>query len=80
MSTILDQDIAYLAGVGPRRKEILQKELGIATFGDLLEYFPYKYVDRSRVYRISELSADMPFVQLMGRILSFEEFSMGARK
>ncbi|MBQ2060355.1 MAG: hypothetical protein II491_03690, partial [Prevotella sp.] len=47
MSTILDQDIAYLAGVGPRRKEILQKELGIATFGDLLEYFPYKYVDRS---------------------------------
>ena len=80
MSTILDQDIAYLAGVGPRRKDILQKELGIATFGDLLEYFPYKYVDRSRVYRISELSADMPFVQLMGRILSFEEFSMGARK
>ena len=80
MSTILDQDIAYLAGVGPRRKEILQKELGIATFDDLLEYFPYKYVDRSRVYRISELSADMPFVQLMGRILSFEEFSMGARK
>ena len=58
----------------------MQKELGIATFGDLLEYFPYKYVDRSRVYRISELSADMPFVQLMGRILSFEEFSMGARK
>ncbi len=80
MSTILDQDIAYLAGVGPRRKDILQKELGIATFGDLLEYFPYKYVDRSRVYRISELSTDMPFVQLMGRILSFEEFSMGARK
>ena len=80
MLDILDQDIKYLTGVGPRRSEILSKELGINTYGDLLEYYPYKYVDRSRIYHISELSADMPCVQLKGRILSFEEFEQGRRK
>ena len=80
MLDILDQDIKFLTGVGPRRSEILSKELGISTYGDLLEYYPYKYVDRSRLYHISELSADMPFVQLKGRILSFEEFEQGRRK
>lgn len=80
MSSILDQDIMYLSGVGPRRKEILSKELNIRTFGDLLQYYPYKYVDRSRIYTIAELRGDMPFVQIKGRILSFEEFAMGARK
>ena len=70
----------YLPGVGPRRKEILSKELGISTYRDLLEYYPYKYVDRSRIYRIAEISPDMPFVQIRGRILSFEETTLGARK
>ena len=70
----------YLPGVGPKRKEILSKELGISSWGDLLEYYPYKYVDRSRLYTINELSADMPFVQIKGRILSFEEVQMSARK
>lgn len=77
---ILSQDIMYLPGVGPHRKEILGKELGIHTYRDLLEYFPYKYVDRTKLYLISELSQDMPFVQLKGRILSFEETEMGKRK
>ena len=77
---ILDQNIKYLPGVGPRRTEILQKELGISTWGQLLEHYPYKYVDRSRLYTIAELRGDMPFVQLKGRILSFEEFPMGPRK
>lgn len=57
---ILSQDIMYLPGVGPQRKEILSKELGISTWRDLIENFPYKYVDRSRIYTIRELSADMP--------------------
>ena len=56
MYDILHQDIKYLPGVGPRRKDILSKELGINTFGDLLEYYPYKYVDRSKIYQISELT------------------------
>lgn len=80
MLDILDQDIMYLPGVGPRRKDILSKELGIKTYRDLLEYYPYKYIDRTKVYLISELSQDMPFVQIKGKILSFEEYDMGRRK
>ena len=70
----------YLPGVGPNRKKMLSQELGIETFGDLLEYYPYKHVDRSRLYSIPELTGDMPFVQVKGRILSFETFKMSARK
>lgn len=80
MLDILDQDIQYLPGVGPKKRDILQKELGIVTISDLLEYYPYKYVDRSKVYSIAELHGDMPFVQICGRILSFEEFASGTRK
>lgn len=80
MTSILSQDIKYLTGVGPKRKEILEKELQISTWGDLLEYYPYKYVDRSRIYRVGELRGDLPFVQLKGKILSFEEFAMGAHR
>lgn len=80
MGNILDQDIMYLTGVGPQRKALLSKELGIETYGDLLSYYPYKYVDRSRVYAINELNSEMPFVQIKGRILSYEQFEMGGRK
>ena len=80
MLNILDQDVMYLPGVGPKKKEILSKELGIQTWRDLLEHFPYKYVDRSRIYRISEISGDMPFVQIRGRMLGYDEYAMGARK
>ena len=80
MTDILQQDIMYVPGVGPRRKDILKRELGIETVGDLLEYFPYKYVDRSKVYRIGEFAGEMPFVQVKAQILGFEEFDMGPRK
>lgn len=80
MLNILDQDVMYLPGVGPKKKEILSKELGIQTWRDLLEHFPYKYVDRSRIYRISEISGDMPFVQIRGHMLGYDEYAMGARK
>ena len=77
---ILDQDVKFLPGVGPNRKKMLSNELGIETFGDLLEYYPYKYVDRSKVYTIHELTGDMPYVQVVGQILSFETYPMGPRK
>lgn len=80
MDNILQQDIMFLPGVGPHRKEILEKELGIKSWADLLEYYPYKYIDRSRIYTISELNADMPFVQIKATILSYEEFDKGPRK
>ena len=80
MQGILCQDIMYLPGVGPNRKKLLNEELGIKTFGDLLGYFPYKYVDRSRLYSISELNSEMPYVQVRGRILSYETFENGPRR
>ncbi len=80
MTDILQQDIMYLPGVGPRRKKMLSQELGIETYGDLLEYYPYKHVDRTKVYTVRELTGDMPFVQVVGHILSFETFQMGPRK
>ena len=79
MSSILDQDIQFLPSVGTKTKEILSKELGIRSYGDLLEYYPYKYVDRSKIFHISELTSDMPFVQLNGKILSYEEVDIGKR-
>ena len=69
-----------MPGVGPNRKKMLSNELGIETYGDLLEYYPYKYVDRSKVYTIHELTGDMPYVQVVGHILSFETFVMSSRK
>ena len=80
MTDILQQDIQYLPGVGPQRKKMLNEELGIITYGDLLQYFPYKHVDRSRLYSIRELTGDMPFVQVKGYILSFANFKMSTRK
>ena len=77
---ILSQDIQFLPGVGPNRKKILGEELGIHTYGDLINTYPYKYVDRSKVYTVHELTGDMPFVQIVGKILSFETFQMGPRK
>ena len=79
MSSILDQDIQFLPSVGTKTKEILSKELGIRSYGDLLEYYPYKYIDRSKIFHISELTSDMPFVQLKGKILSYEEVDIGKR-
>ena len=79
MPDLLDQDIMYAPGVGPKRKEILSKELGISTFGQLLEYYPYKYIDRRRIYLTTELLESMSYIQLKGRILSFESFDMGRR-
>lgn len=72
-----DTDIKYLHGVGPHRAELLEKELGIKTMGDLLSYYPYRYVDRTKIYRISEIDGNMPYVQLAGRILSMEEAGEG---
>ena len=80
MSSILDQDIMYLPGVGPKKKTLLANELGVNSWRDLLETYPYKYVDRSKIYHIDELNGQMPFVQIKGKILSFEEFTTSPRK
>ena len=79
-TTFLDKELIYLPGIGPKRAELLQKELGLKTWEDLLYYFPYKHIDRSRLYRTSELTSDMPFVQLKGRFISFEQMGEGRKQ
>ncbi|WP_456087574.1 ATP-dependent DNA helicase RecG [Parabacteroides sp.] len=77
---MLDLDkrsIMYLPGVGPKKAEILQKEAGISSYEDLLFYFPYKYIDRSRFYKVVEVTGDMPYIQLKGRILFFDTVGEG---
>lgn len=76
----LDTELTYLPGIGPKRAELLEKELGLHTFGDLLHYFPYKHIDRTRLFYIHELTADMPFVQVKGEILSYEEEGEGRKR
>ena len=70
MANILDSDIKYLPGVGPKKGELLSKELNINTFRDLLYFFPFRYVDRSRIFSISELVPSMAYIQVRGRITS----------
>lgn len=68
----LDMLLVYLKGVGPKRAELLQKELGINTYGQLLNHYPFRYIDRTRFYKISELTPELPLVQVVGKILSKE--------
>ena len=74
------RSITYLPGVGPKRAEVLQKEVNLASYEDLLYYIPYKYMDRSRFYRVSDINGSMPYIQLKGRILSFETLGEGSAK
>ncbi|NLE33659.1 MAG: ATP-dependent DNA helicase RecG [Bacteroidales bacterium] len=71
MSELLDSEIKFLPGVGPKRAELLQAEAGINTFRDLIWYFPYKYVDKTRFYKITELDTNMQYVQIRGKISRF---------
>ena len=80
MFDITTRDIKYLPGVGPNKAAILNKELEIFSLHDLLYYFPYKYVDRSRLYYVHEIDGAMPYIQLKGQILGFETFGEGRQR
>lgn len=81
MSDLSRIEIKYLHGVGPKRAELLAKELGIRTYHDLLYYFPFRYVDRSTIYKIANLSmsSEMPYIQIKGRFVSFAKQGEGLR-
>lgn len=80
MGVNLSMDIMYLPGVGPKRAELLRKELNIHTLNDLLYYFPFKYVDRSKYYTIAELNPDLPYIQIIGQVVSLREVGAGRAK
>ena len=77
MSGILSQDIKFLPGVGPRKSVILNQELKIFTIGDLIYYFPFKYVDRTKFYAIREINNTLPYIQVKGRITGTEMVGVG---
>lgn len=76
----LDTTIEYLKGVGPKRAELLQKELRIFTYDDLLNYFPFRYIDRTRFYKINELDTELPYVQILGRITGKDQIGEKHKK
>ena len=80
MQQLANQDIKFLTGVGPRRAELLAKELDIHSFYDLLYYFPFRYIDRSTFHKIADLHGDLPYIQLRGRFVSFTPQGEGARR
>ncbi len=71
-NSLLDTPIEYLKGVGPQKADILKKQLGIQTYHDLLYYFPFRYIDRTKFYHVNEISEDLPYVQLKGKLVSAE--------
>ena len=70
MASALNSEIQYLSGVGPKRAALLRAELGVETFGDLLRIYPFRYIDRSRIYRIAETTGDLAYVQIQGTVVS----------
>jgi ATP-dependent DNA helicase RecG len=80
MFDIYTQNITYLQGVGPQRAELLQQELKLRTMHDLLYYFPYKYVDRSKIYQIGEIRGSMPHIQIKGQIVAIEVVDEGRQR
>ena len=78
--SLLDTPIEYLKSVGPVRAAVLNKELNIYTYNDLLMYFPYKYIDKSKIYKINEINSDQTYIQLKGRIISTATIGTGRGK
>jgi ATP-dependent DNA helicase RecG len=80
MVDLNSEDIQFIPGIGPKRAELLRLELKIQTVEDLLYYFPYKYIDRSRFYTIAEIESDAGFVQLKGKIIRFDQQGSGRQQ
>lgn len=80
MRSFFETPVEYLKGVGPQRAALLNKELNIFTFGDLIQYYPFRYEDRTKFYAIRELNEEMPYVQIKGSIVKKEMIGAGAKK
>ena len=80
MANVFETNIEFLKGVGPQRAALLNKELSIFTFGDLLQHYPFRYEDRTRFHAISELNDSLPFVQVKGTIRKVETIGAGRKQ
>ena len=77
---LLSTPIDFLSGVGPARADLLKKELRIFTYRDLLTYYPFRYMDKSKIFKVADLNSDLPFVQIKGKIIKFEDIGRGRTK
>ncbi|RAU81490.1 ATP-dependent DNA helicase RecG [Pontibacter arcticus] len=68
MTNFFNTKLEFLKGVGPMRAELLQKEMGMFTYGDLIQHYPFRYLDRTQFYKVAELDESMPYVQVRGRV------------
>jgi ATP-dependent DNA helicase RecG len=80
MANFFDTSLEFIKGVGPQRAAFLQKELKLSTFGDLIQYYPFRHEDRTQFYKVNEVNEDMPYVQLIGKITDFELIGVGFKK
>ena len=80
MNEALNQNIQFLRGVGSKRAELLNNELNIFCFEDLLYYFPYKYIDRTKFYSINEVHSNLPYIQIKGEIINFRTIGVKHKK
>lgn len=80
MAGFFDTSIEFLKGIGPQRAMLLNKELSIFTFGDLIQHYPFRHEDRTKFYSIREINDEMPYVQLKGHIKSKELIGAGFKK
>jgi ATP-dependent DNA helicase RecG len=80
VATFFDTSVEYLKGVGPQRAQLIQKELRLFTYGDLIQYYPFRYEDRTRFYAVAEVNETMPYVQLKGTISNREIIGEGFKK
>ena len=80
MPSFFDTSIEFLKGVGPQKAALINKELSIFTYGDLVQHYPFRYEDRTKFYKTSEVHADLPFVQVKGRISGLETIGEGFKK
>lgn len=79
MQSFFERTIEYLKGVGPQRAALLNKELSIFNFGDLLQYYPFRYEDRTKFYKVNQVDESLQFIQLVGKITSFQMVGIGRK-
>ena len=80
MAGFFDTKIEFIPGIGPQKAALIQKELGILTYADLIQYYPFRYEDRTKFYKVNQLNDQMPFVQVKGSIRNVETIGLGRKK
>ena len=80
MQSFFERSIEFLKGVGPQRAVLLNKELNIFKYGDLLQHYPFRYEDRTKFYKVNQIREEQPFIQIVGKFISFQKIGDGRKQ